>query len=252
MSSPFSLLISDLHLSPAEPALCDAFQAYCEQQAVNAEALYILGDLSDAWIGDDDDAEAAELIRSTLKKLVNAGTHVFLMTGNRDFLMGEQLAQDCGLTLLNDPTICELYGHKVLLTHGDSYCTDDAEYMAFRAQIQNPVMQQMLMSKSLDERRAFAEQLRAQSKSANATKAADIMDVNQAVVEQAFIENDVNLIIHGHTHRPDTHQYSLKPDGNEIAVTRYVLGDWTSSDNETHGWQIKVDDQGFALESFRL
>lgn len=247
-----SLLISDLHLSPGEPALCGAFQAYCQNRARQAEALYILGDLSDAWVGDDDDAETATLIRSELKKLVDAGTQVFLMPGNRDFMIGQQLANDCGLSLLDDPSIVNLYGYQVLLTHGDSYCTDDKEYMAFREQIQNPMTRQMLLSKSLDERRAIAAQLRSQSKSANASKAADIMDVNQEAVMQAFAEHEVITMIHGHTHRPDTHQYQVNIKGSDKTATRYVLGDWLTADNSIRGWEIRADEQGFTLEQFSL
>lgn len=248
----YSLLISDLHLSPSEPALCRAFQAYCQNRATKAEALYILGDLSDAWVGDDDDAETAKLIRSELKKLANSGTQVYLMTGNRDFMMGQQLANDCGLSLLDDPCTVDLYGHQVLLTHGDSYCTDDQEYMAFRQQIQNPMTRQMLMSKSLDERRAIAVQIRAQSKSANATKSEDIMDVNQDAILQAFAEHDITTMIHGHTHRPDSHQYPVIIKGVETIATRHVLGDWLVQDGLTTGWEIRADQQGFTLEQFSL
>ncbi len=253
--SDYSLLISDLHLSPTEPALSKAFCHYCRDIANGAQALYILGDLSDAWIGDDDDTEAADMIRSELKTLVDSGTAVFLMTGNRDFLMGQQLANDCGLTLLDDPSVVDINGHNVLLTHGDSYCTDDAEYMAFRAQIQNPITRQMLMSKSLAERRAFAAQLRNQSKSANATKAADIMDVNDEVVKKAFIDHNVELMIHGHTHRPNTHQYALTIDGNKQNATRHVLGDWQTIGEQGHtvaAWQVKIDAQEIKLDRFEL
>ena len=250
--SNFSLLISDLHLSPSEPVLCSAFQTYCRNRAVKADALYILGDLSDAWIGDDDDSETAKLIRSELKKLVDSGTQVFLMTGNRDFLMGQQLASDCGLCLLDDPSTVSLYNHQVLLAHGDSFCTDDEEYMAFRQQIQNPATKQMLMSKSLEERRAFAAQLRSQSKSANVTKAADIMDVNQEVIMQTFAEHNVSTIIHGHTHRPDTHNYQVNIKGTDTTATRYVLGDWSASEDLTQGWEIRAEEQGFTLEQFSL
>lgn len=248
----YSLLISDLHLSASLPSLSDAFKKYCREVACNANALYILGDLSDAWIGDDDDDAAAVMIREELKQLVQQGTAIFLMTGNRDFLMGQKLAQDCGLSLLEDPSVVTIHGQTVLLTHGDSYCTDDSEYMAFRAQIQNPMTQQMLMSKSLEERRAFAAQLRSQSKSANATKVSDIMDVNDTVVRQAFVEKNVDLMIHGHTHRPDTHQYALTANGVDIKATRYVLGDWQPSEAGVKGWHITVNSQGITLDSFHL
>jgi len=248
----YSLLISDLHLSAAEPELSAGFKRYCREIASDASALYILGDLSDAWIGDDDQDETASLIRDELTLLVNNGTAVFLMSGNRDFLMGQQLAKDCGLTLLDDPSIKQIHGHKVLLTHGDTYCTDDSEYMTFRAQIQSPATKQMLMMKSLDERRVIASQLRSQSKSANASKASDIMDVNDGVVRQAFVEHSVNTMIHGHTHRPDTHEYSLAIDGVDIEGTRYVLGDWQPLEAGVKGWHITLDNQSVELDSFYL
>lgn len=247
-----SLLISDLHLSASLPLLSGAFKKYCREVACNAHALYILGDLSDAWIGDDDDDATAVMIREELKQLVEQGTAVFLMTGNRDFLMGQKLAQDCGLSLLDDPSVVTIHGQTVLLTHGDSYCTDDSEYMAFRAQIQNPMTKQMLMSKSLEERRVFAAQLRSQSKSANATKVSDIMDVNDTVVRKAFTDHNVDLMIHGHTHRPDTHEYSLAIDGVDIEGTRYVLGDWQPLEAGVKGWHITLGNQSIELDSFYL
>lgn len=236
---PHSLFISDLHLSPQRQDLCDAFQRYCDR-AVGAENLYILGDLSDAWVGDDDDAETALLIKSTLRKLVDAGTNVQLMTGNRDFLMGQQLADECGLTLLKDPSLVEIYGRKLLLLHGDSLCVDDAEYMAFRAQIQNPDAQALLMTQSLEDRRNLAAQLRQQSQSANATKTEDIMDVNQVEVSRQLQAHNVSLMIHGHTHRPNIHELG---DGSK----RYVLGDW-----DTLGWHIIANEENMRLESFNL
>lgn len=241
---PHSLLISDLHLAESRPDLNQAFTQFCRDQAARAKALYILGDLCDAWIGDDDDSPTATLIRSNLKALVEGGVEVYLMTGNRDFLIGKQLADDIGLTLLPDPSIHEIEGHRVLLMHGDSMCTGDQEYMAFRAQIQNPDTQAMLMSKSLDERRAIAAMLRSQSKSANANKAEDIMDVTEHEVVNALQNAGVNILIHGHTHRPAVHKLTLE-NGN--SATRYVLGDWDSS-----AWKITVTASEIELTEFNL
>jgi len=239
-----SLIISDLHLSAHRPDLCEAFKTFCATTASKASALYILGDLADAWVGDDDDSETAKLITQTLTTLNQSGTHVYLMTGNRDFLMGEQLATQCGIHLLPDPSCKTLHGHELLLMHGDSLCTGDDEYMAFRAQIQNPATAALLMSKPLEERRQIAQMLRSKSQSANSNKAEDIMDVTQAEVQQALQQHSVKTLIHGHTHRPDVHQLTLQ-DGSP--ATRYVLGDWN-----TKGWMITVDEQSIELSNFSL
>ncbi|MGB5326044.1 MAG: UDP-2,3-diacylglucosamine diphosphatase [Pseudomonadales bacterium] len=243
-----SLMISDLHLCDARPDLNQAFIAFCSERASCAERLFILGDLSDAWIGDDDDSATADIIREQLAALVRGGVKVLLMTGNRDFLMGEQLASDCGLTLLEDPTDISLYGKRMLLMHGDSLCTDDTEYMAFRAQIRNREAQQQLLMQSLAQRRAIAAALRAQSKSANTSKAEDIMDVAQPEVERVMTMHGVDLLIHGHTHRPAIHRFSYVPaHGQQIDATRIVLGDWGD-----RGWFVKTGAQGCTLHDFTI
>ena len=243
-----SLLISDLHLCAARPDLNWAFQDFCKNTAVDAQALYILGDLSDAWVGDDDDSATAALIRESLSTLTHAGVAVYLMTGNRDFLMGEQLANDCNLTLLPDPSCVKLYGESVLLMHGDSLCTGDAEYMAFRAQIQNKQAQQMLLKQPLDQRRELAASLRAHSKSANSNKAEDIMDVSVEEVLKECQQHGTRTLIHGHTHRPAEHTHSMSPngDGND-SIRRLVLGDWNDK-----GWYIKAWAGALELVSFPI
>ncbi len=243
-----TLFISDLHLNAQRPDITAAFVRFCEQRASQAEALYILGDLSDAWLGDDDDSEIAAILREQVSQLAKHGVSVFIMTGNRDFLMGQQFAHDCQCQLLDDPSVIELYGQRVLLMHGDSMCTGDSEYMAFREQIRNPDMQQLLLAKSLDERRDIAAMLRAQSQSANAVKAADIMDVTQSEVEQALRDHHVSTLIHGHTHRPNKHSFNMV-DARQQSITayRYVLGDW-----DTHGWCINASHGSLKLESFPL
>ena len=244
--SNHSLFISDLHLCAQRPDISEAFVRFCTQRAINAEALYILGDLSDAWLGDDDDSDIAELLKSEIKKLTDAGVKVFIMVGNRDFLMGQQFATDCQCTLLADPSVIDLYGQSVLLMHGDSLCTEDAEYMAFRAQIRNPDMQQVLLSKSLDERRGIAKMLREKSRSANATKTEDIMDVTPSEVVKALNEHNVDIMIHGHTHRPAIHNLIV----DDADAKRYVLGDW-----DKQGWCITVSKDkslDLSLESFDI
>ena len=244
--SEHSLFISDLHLSAQRPDITEAFVQFCATRAINANTLYILGDLCDAWLGDDDDSDTAVILRTEINKLTTAGVNVFIMVGNRDFLMGQAFADSCGCKILPDPSVIDLYGQPVLLMHGDSLCTGDAEYMEFRAQIRNPDMQQMLLSKSLDERRGIAKMLREKSRSANATKAVDIMDVTPSEVEKAIRDHNVDIMIHGHTHRPAIH--SLLTDAEQQKqAKRYVLGDW-----DRQGWCITATKDKLSTDAFLL
>jgi len=238
-----SLFISDLHLSVQRPDITAAFVRFCAERAIQANSLYILGDLSDAWLGDDDDSDIADVLRTEITKLSDAGVKVFIMVGNRDFLMGQQFARDCQCEILPDPSVIDLYGQSILLMHGDSLCTSDSEYMAFRAQIRNPDMQQMLLSKSLDERRGIAKMLREKNQSANATKAADIMDVTPSEVVKALRDHNVDIMIHGHTHRPAVHSLTID-DEQQAKAKRYVLGDWDSQ-----GWCITASEDKQSTES---
>lgn len=237
-----SLFISDLHLSVQRPDITAAFVRFCAERAIQAHSLYILGDLSDAWLGDDDDSDIADVLRTEITKLGAAGVNVFIMVGNRDFLMGQQFANDCQCKILPDPSVIDLYGQSVLLMHGDSLCTSDSEYMAFRTQIRNPDMQQMLLSKSLDERRGIAKMLREKSQSANATKAADIMDVTPSEVVKALNDHNVDIMIHGHTHRPAVHSL-ISDNEQQTKAKRYVLGDWDSQ-----GWCITASKDNQSTE----
>ena len=238
-----SLLISDLHLSANRPDLCQAFANYCRDIASTAQSLFILGDLSDAWLGDDEKSATAELIRTSLKALTAGGTVVKILPGNRDFLMGSGLANECNLSILADPTLEVIHDHRILLLHGDSLCVDDVDYMKFRRRIQSPLVKKLLLALPLGLRSSIASGLRAQSKSANARKAEEIMDVNQIAVNEAFRDNAASIMIHGHTHRPRAHEYSI--DG--ATARRYVLGDW-----DTLGWQIRVTREKIELQSFDL
>ena len=229
-----SYLISDLHLSEAQPQLVDAFFAFLDGEAKNADALYILGDFFDAWIGDDDDSDFAYRIKAKLKAYSSSDTHCYFMHGNRDFLIGKQFSDETGFELLHEGTLAEIYGEHYLLMHGDSLCTDDTEYMQFRAMVRSPEWQQQILALPLAQRRLMAQELRAKSKSMSAIKAEDIMDVNQIEVERALLEKDSNILIHGHTHRPNTHQF--EKDGS--ILTRYVLGDWGSK-----GWALRITEE---------
>jgi len=217
-----TLFISDLHLDEARPHIVDLFTRFVADEARGAAALYILGDLFESWIGDDDDSALAYRVAASLAALKQAGVPVFFMHGNRDFLLGEDYARRAGMTLLKDPTIIELGGERTLLMHGDTLCTDDAAYQEFRAVVRNPDWQKQFGARSLAERRAFAAQARAESLKHTASAKAEIMDVNQDAVIAAMRTHSVRRLIHGHTHRPATHRLEI----NRQSAERIVLGDW--------------------------
>jgi len=216
------LFISDLHLDASRPQIVDLYTQLLARDAREAAALYILGDLFESWIGDDDDAPLATQVAHATRALRDAGVPVYFMHGNRDFLLGEEFAARAGMTLLADPTVIELGGERVLLLHGDTLCTDDVEYLNFRTLVRDPRWQQQFLAKPLAERRAFAAQARGESRKHTSSMKAEIMDVNQHAVEAAMREHGVTRMIHGHTHRPATHRFNL--DGQ--AAERIVLGDW--------------------------
>jgi len=217
-----TLFISDLHLDPARPHIVELFTRFVAGDARQAEALYILGDLFESWIGDDDDSPLALQIAQSLYALKQSGVRVFFMHGNRDFLLGQAYAEKAGMTLLNDPAVVEFDGERTLLMHGDTLCTDDVAYQEFRAVVRNPDWQNQFRARSLSERHAFAAQARAESVKHTAGAKPEIMDVNQAAVIAAMRKQRVRTLIHGHTHRPSTHRFEL--DGQ--SAERIVLGDW--------------------------
>jgi UDP-2,3-diacylglucosamine hydrolase len=235
---PSTFFISDLHLDAARPATTAALADFLAVHA-GCEALYILGDLFEAWVGDDDDAPLVAEVRQMLARFSAAGPALFIMQGNRDFLLGEQYCRSAGATLLEDPTVIDLYDEPTLLLHGDSLCTGDAEYQAFRKTARDRAWQAELLARPLAERRALAAQLRGMSREANSNKAEDIMDVAPAAVAQAMGEYGVRQMIHGHTHRPARH---AEPGG-----TRWVLGDWCEK-----GWAIEAGAEGLELYNFAI
>jgi UDP-2,3-diacylglucosamine hydrolase len=216
------LFISDLHLDEARPQIITLFEELLRADARGAQALYILGDLFESWIGDDDDSELADRVARALAELTGGGTAIFFMHGNRDFLLGDAYARRAGLTLLADPTVIDIDGERTLLMHGDTLCSDDAEYQKFRGIVRDPQWQRAFLAKPLDERRAFAAQARGESRRHTASAKPEIMDVNAAAVAAAMREHGVRRLIHGHTHRPATHRFGLDGRGAE----RIVLGDW--------------------------
>lgn len=232
-----TLFISDLHLSDATPDIEHAFYALLERE-VNASALYILGDFFEAWVGDDDDSALAHRVRSALKRYTKAGAALFLMRGNRDFMLGPAFAEDVGGQLLADTALLELAGEPTLLMHGDTLCTDDTDYQQFRALVHDTTWQQQMLATSLDERRAMAQQLRAMSADAASNKPEDIMDVNADAVLNAMQQVGAKRLIHGHTHRPARHPLAENRE-------RIVLGDWNST-----GWCLRCSGHSLSLEEF--
>lgn len=231
-----TLFISDLHLDAARPAVTDALAAFLENNC-QCSALYILGDLFESWVGDDDDTQLAEHVRRLLKRFTDQGPSLFIMQGNRDFLLGQAFCRAVGASLLEDPCVINLHGEATLLMHGDSLCTADTEYQDFRRVSRDPAWQQEILGRSLEQRRELASQLRGMSKTATSGKPEDLMDVTPAEVEDKMREYRVRQLIHGHTHRPARHEH---PNG-----LRWVLGDW-----DQHGWALRADKGTINLDNF--
>jgi UDP-2,3-diacylglucosamine hydrolase len=239
---PYTLFISDLHLSADHPHSIAAFQRFIATLAPQAEVLYILGDLFEYWAGDDDrhDPFHAQVV-SALHDLSRRGTKIFLMQGNRDLLMGDALAKGAGATLLDDPTLLELYGTPTLISHGDKLCTDDVEYQQFRAQVHDAGFQKNFLAQPLAARKAYIEQLRQRSTAAKQSKDSAIMDVNIDAVAALLREYSYPRLIHGHTHRPKRHEHVV--DGH--SCERWVLSDW-----DQQASALRCDAQGCRVVSF--
>ncbi|GAA0352623.1 UDP-2,3-diacylglucosamine diphosphatase [Bowmanella denitrificans] len=230
-----TLFIADLHLSEDRPDITQAFLRFMQQQAPQAKALYVLGDLFEAWIGDDDQSSFNQQIKAAFRKLTEDGVPVFFIHGNRDFLIGKSFARETGMTLLPELQVIDLHGQKALIMHGDSLCTRDEVFMAFRKKSRGWWWPRLMLAMPLWYRRRVARNARAKSKQHNANKPEYIMDVTPSEVERVMLENGVTLLIHGHTHRPDIHHFRL----NNQPAKRIVLGDWyeqgsylLASDNE--------------------
>jgi len=239
-------LASDVHLGPATPATAEAFLGFLEAAADEAAALLLPGDIFDAWIGDDVIQAAPPWLAAALQGLRSTAARIplWLGRGNRDFLMGADLAGALGAHLLPEPALLQTDYGRVLLTHGDEYCTDDAAYQQFRAMVRNPQWQAQFLAKTIPERLAMAQQARGESQAANQMKAAEIMDVNAQAVEQAFRAADVEVMVHGHTHRPGRHV--LEVDGRRRE--RWVLPDWDCDHaNPPRGGWLVIDRDGPAF-----
>ena len=217
-----TLFISDLHLTEERPKVVALFQNFIHEEAAQADALYILGDLFEAWLGDDAVPSSMQPVLDELAWLTGTGVPVFIMVGNRDFLIGKRFEEMTGCTLLPDPSVINLYGTDTLLMHGDTLCTDDVDYQQFRNQVRNPAWQIAFLEKPIDERIAMARAARAESQARTQEKSEAIMDVNQNAVAELIRQHGITRLIHGHTHRPAIHQLSV----DQTPVTRIVLGDW--------------------------
>ncbi len=235
-----TLFISDLHLEASQPEIGEQFLSFLKAEARGAEALYILGDLFEVWLGDDDPNPYYATMKTALRELADAGVPMYFMHGNRDFTIGKDFAAETGVEILDDPTIVDLYGESVLLCHGDSLCTDDVEYQQVRAMTRNPDWQAMMLAKSIEERIAFAMQAREDSKARGESVSDEIMDVNQDAVIALLREHGVATLLHGHTHRPAIHDVDL----GDRSAKRIVLGDWYEQ-----GSIVRWDTNGPRLEA---
>jgi UDP-2,3-diacylglucosamine hydrolase len=239
-----TLFIADLHLDDSRPEITRLFEDFlASDEARSADAVYILGDLVEAWIGDDDDAELPSRIARATKALSDHGVPVYFMVGNRDFLLGQAFAERAGFSLLEDGTVHELYGRPTLLMHGDVLCTDDIAYQAVRKQVRTPEWQAQILAMPLEARRAFAAKARADSKAHTGATMETIMDVNADATADAMRKAGVSRLIHGHTHRPFIHRFDL--DGQ--TAERIVLGDWYE-----HGSVLRVSPEGVELRGLAL
>lgn len=233
-----TLFVSDVHLSAARPDIVSTFVGFLDGQARSADALYVLGDLFDEWLGDDDQRPPHPAVTAALAEFAATGVPLKIMRGNHDFLLGIAFESASGCELLDDPTVVDLYGTRALLMHGDTLCTRDTEYQAFRTMSRNPDNQREFLNLPLEARIQRAEAIRGQSKASMQLKTDEIMDVTPEAVLEVMAENKVSHLIHGHTHRPAVHPIAV---GGESA-TRVVLGDWYAQDSV-----LRWTESGFSL-----
>ena len=238
-----TLVISDLHLATDRPQATALFLRFARERARRAEALYILGDLFDAWIGDDDDGPLAVAVRQALHELSGCGVRVYFQGGNRDFLVGARFADETGIRLLPDYAVVDLYGTPTLLTHGDLLCTGDVDYQQARVMLRNPAFVADFLGKPLPARAALAAEYRRRSGEATSLKAEDIMDVNADTVVKEMRAHGVRHLIHGHTHRPAIHALQIDDEPAE----RVVLGEW----HDDEGQCVAVTRNGVDVERVR-
>jgi UDP-2,3-diacylglucosamine hydrolase len=222
-----TLFVSDVHLNSSRPDIVRAFIEFLGHKVRHADALFILGDLFDEWLGDDDDKPPHGQVSDALAALTATGLPVSIVQGNHDFLLGKKFARRSGCKLLGDDTVIDVYGTSTLIMHGDTLCTRDVDYLAFRKMARNPIMQKMFLTLSLDKRAEQAAKIRRESSDDTALKSEEIMDVTPEAVDKVMDKYNVRHLIHGHTHRPAIHDFAL----NDRQATRIVLGDWYEQDS---------------------
>lgn len=235
------LFVSDLHLEDARPDITRAFFHLLDQLHGQYEELYLLGDIFEVWLGDDTPSTGAHQLAEKLHAIASQGVRIFLMHGNRDFLIGQAYADRCGASLIQEPWLLTVSGKKALLMHGDVLCTQDVDYLAFRQMVRNPTWQSAFLSKPIAERIAIGRELREKSQASAKEKADTIMDVTPAEVVTIMEQHQIELLIHGHTHRPAVHAVALASSNG----TRMVLGDWYKM-----GWYILADKDAARLVPF--
>ena len=231
--------ISDIHLSENNPHLINTFKTFLNESKKTCTHLFILGDLFEIWIGDDNDNSFNQEIKKALFDFTSNGPEVFFMHGNRDFLLGEAFANDVGISLLSDPYTLDINGMKTILSHGDFLCTDDTDYIDFRNKVRSEDWQKDFLSKSIDERNNIANSLRSHSRDATSKKSLEITDANPEMVNNFIQENKPDIFIHGHTHRPKIHEHS--------SAKRVVLGDW-----DKYGWYFSIVEDALDLKEFKI
>ena len=234
-----SCFISDLHLDHKRKDIKKAFFKFLESEASGFENLYILGDLFEVWIGDDFEDEFTSEVISELKKFSLKDKNIFIMHGNRDFLLGEKFAKKCGAKLISDPLILNIEEKKIMLSHGDIFCTDDLEYQSFKEKVRNKKWKKEFLSKDLKDREEIAKKLRKESAMKNSKKEDYLMDVNKSEIEKIAQEYEVDILIHGHVHRPKIH--------DEAFGQRFVLGDW-----DQKYWFISLIGEKISLHSSKI
>ena len=231
--------VSDIHLSEKRPDLTNAFKVFLNESKEACTHLFILGDLFEIWIGDDDDNSFHKDIKTTLSEFAIDGPEVFFMHGNRDFLIGKTFANEVGISIISDPYSLDINGLKTILSHGDFLCTDDSDYIEFRNNVRSEEWQKDFLAKSIDERNEIANLLRSESKNATSEKSLEITDANLETVNNFIQENNPDIFIHGHTHRPKIHQHNL--------TKRVVLGDW-----DKYGWYLSIEENSLNLKEFKI
>ena len=232
-----ALFVSDIHLSAQMPKTAEAFFRFLDERATQAKRLYLLGDIFEYWAGDDDIVDPFNRkVIDALRALSDKGVALYWIAGNRDFLAGDGFARATGATLLPDPFVAEIAGQRVLLLHGDAQCTDDKDYMAFRAQVRNPDWQRAFLARPLAERKAIIEGMREGSRDAQREKSMMIMDVNAGEIDRLYSSYQIQMMIHGHTHRPAAHE--------SASGIRHVLPDWDCDGTPPRGGWISADSAG--------